>query len=193
MQPSTDPATRLVITGVMDIGALTTGFGTPTPRAIQVYALEDIPDLAEYGLDSANNGAASAVPPPYTFPSGPLNAGEFFTVSIETTNYNAYFGSDPDDTDNVASINGDDAIVLYYNGSVHGGGSSWTVVDRYGVVGEQPSVGNSWNYKNKWAARKDGQGPNPTFNIGEWDISNEIGTTCTTNAACTGRVFPYSP
>jgi hypothetical protein len=185
VQPSTDPATRLVITGVMDIGALRTSSNTPTPRAIQVYALEDIPDLSEYGLDSANNGDPSTGAT-YRFPIVSLRAGEFFTVSIEETKFNEYFGSTPDAINNVASINGDDAIVLYYNPN------SWTAVDSYGVVGEQPGSSESWNYQNRWAARKYGQGPNPNFVSAEWTLS-QLTNTCTTNAGCTDAVFPYIP
>ena len=47
-------ATSLIITGVID-GPLSGG----TPKALELYALNDISDMSIYGLGFANNGGGS--------------------------------------------------------------------------------------------------------------------------------------
>jgi hypothetical protein len=47
-------ATDLVITGVMD-ATLTGG----TPKAVEIFVVNDIPDLSVCGLGSANNGGGT--------------------------------------------------------------------------------------------------------------------------------------
>ena len=110
----------LIITGVID-GPLTGGI----PKAIEVYATDDIDDLSIYALGSPNNGAAGGTIE-FEFPSGTAEAGDFFYVASETAEFNNFFGFEPDFTNGVASINGDDAIELFRNGSV---------VDTFGEVG----------------------------------------------------------
>ena len=179
----------LVITSIID-GPLSGG----TPKAIEVFALQDISDMSQYGLESANNGGGSNNSPEYTFPAQPLTAGQFFTVAANTassTQYNTYFGSVPDATSNVVNVNGDDAFLLYFRGNPT---SSWFVVDSYGVVGEQPTAGNSWNYKDRWVLRDNGSRPSFEFDINDWTISNDLTTapacTANTQAGCPGRVRP---
>ena len=70
-------ATGLVLTGVID-GPLTGG----TPKAVELYAASDIPDLSIYGLGVANNGGGSDGIE-YTFPSQPVARGDFFYVASD--------------------------------------------------------------------------------------------------------------
>jgi hypothetical protein len=52
--PSQAIATDLLLTGVVD-GPLTGGL----PKAVELYVVNDIPDLSLYGLGSANNGGGT--------------------------------------------------------------------------------------------------------------------------------------
>lgn len=46
------------------------------------------------------------------------------------------------------------------------------VIDIFGVDGEN-GENQSWNYSNSYAARKNGEGPNATFDESEWDIEEK--------------------
>lgn len=143
----------LIITGVID-GPLSGG----TPKAIELYATSDIADLSIYGIESANNGNAPAGEE-YTF-SGSASAGDYFWIASDAPNFNAFFGFDPTDTSGALFINGDDAMVLYENGSI---------IDTYGVAGVD-GTGEVWDHLDSYAYRVDGTGPNTTFDAAEWDI-----------------------
>jgi uncharacterized protein len=145
----------LVISGVID-GPLSGG----VPKAIELYALTDIPDLSLYGVEGANNGAAASGPE--TMLSGSASAGDFLYVASDTTGFNAFFGFDPDFTGSAASINGDDAIVLYQDGSI---------IDVFGEVGTD-GTGENWEYQDGWAYRSKETGPDgSTFALSNWFFS----------------------
>ncbi|MDX2306135.1 MAG: ExeM/NucH family extracellular endonuclease [Microscillaceae bacterium] len=146
----------LIITGVID-GPRTGGL----PKAVELYVLNDIADLSIYGLESANNGAASAGVE-FTFPNNALTAGTFIYVASEAPGFTAYFGIAPTYTNGVANINGDDAMVLFKNGSI---------VDVYGVIG-QDGTGQVWDHEDGWAYRKNETGPDgATFASANWNFS----------------------
>ena len=194
-QPSNaDPATRLVITGVFDgtIGTTSNNF----PKVIEVYANDYIPDLSEYGVRT-DNGEGTTGTPDYTFPAQPLAAGEFFIVARGTdgapefSDYFPNYSADETTSANTAElfpINGVQAILLYYDPN------SWSLVDIYGAVSETPPVDStpdaSWNYRDGWAYRKDGEGPSATFDLTEWNTSGSDAVDgCTDNDTCTSQ-FP---
>ena len=178
----------LLITGAID-GPLPGGF----PKGIELYAVNAIPDLSIYGIESTTNGAAAAGAE-YTFPADAIAAGTFIYLAHNgaSAGFTQYLGVTPQYEDGVASINGDDTVILYKNG---------TIEDLLGRVGEDGS-GKDWDFLDGWASRKDGKGPNATFDAAEWsfsganaldgcDKSDDTGT----NAEC-GSVFPvgtYSP
>lgn len=172
----------LLITGVID-GPLPSGF----PKGIELYAVNDIADLSIYGLESTTNGA-DATGAEYTFPADAIAAGTFIYIgnSGSTAGFQQYLGVTPQYEDSVMSINGDDTVILYKNA---------TIEDTIGVIGEDGS-GTDWDHLDGWAYRKDGKGPNATFDSSEWtfsganalngcDKSDDTGT----NAEC-GSVFP---
>jgi uncharacterized protein len=103
---------NLVITGVID-GPLSGGL----PKAIEIYVRTDIADLNTYGVGSANNGGGSNGQE-FTFPAAAAAAGTYVYVASESTGFTSFFGFAPDYTSSVASLNGDDAIELFQNGSV---------------------------------------------------------------------------
>ncbi len=145
---------RLV--GVID-GPLSGG----VPKGIEFYVGSDIADLSVCGFGSANNGGGSDGEE-FTFPAVAVSAGTFLWVASEATGFNTWFGFAPDYTDGAASINGDDAIELFCNGSV---------VDVFGDINTDGS-GTAWEYMDGWAYRVDNTGPDgSTFVIGNWSFS----------------------
>lgn len=151
----------MVITGAYD-GPLSGG----TPKGVELYVLEDIPDLSLFGLGSANNGGGTDGQE-FTFPSVSATAGDFLYVSTEATNFTAFFGFAPDYTDGSMGINGDDAVELFENG---------TVIDVFGTIDCDPNVSMSacpeWEHTDGWAYRNDSTGPDgETFVLASWTFS----------------------
>lgn len=146
---------QLIITGVID-GPLSGG----VPKAVELYAESDIADLGIYGLESANNGNTASAPE-FTFPSVALSAGETIYVASESISFNTFFGFEPDYTSGATAINGDDAILLYQNG---------TAIDVFGEVGVDGS-GEPWDYLDGWAYRNSDSSTSTTFNVTDWTFS----------------------
>ncbi|WP_295044758.1 ExeM/NucH family extracellular endonuclease [uncultured Paracoccus sp.] len=147
---------NLMLTGVID-GPLAGGL----PKAIQLYVRDDIADLSEYGLGSANNGNGS-VGAEFTFPAQPASKGSYIYVATESTGFASYFGFAPDFLSvSAASINGDDAIELFQNG---------LRVDMFGDVNVD-GTGQAWDYLDGWASRKPGSQPAASFDPADWTFS----------------------
>ena len=170
------PTTDLIITGVID-GPLTGGI----PKAVEFYALNDIADLSVYGFGSANNGGGSDGQE-FTFPADSVSAGTFIYVATETTGFNTFFGFDPTYTNGSApSINGDDAIELFKSGAV---------VDVFGDINVD-GTGEPWEYKDGWAYRVDGTGPDgSTFVLDNWFFSGPNALDNETSNATAATPFP---
>lgn len=172
----------LLITGVID-GPLPGGF----PKGFELYAVNAIPDLSIYGLESTTNGAA-ATGAEYTFPTDAIAAGTFIYIghNNSSSGFTQYLGVTPQYEDNVASVNGNDTVILYKNDVIE---------DLLGRVGEDGS-NTDWDHLDGWAYRKSGNGPSATFDASEWtfsganaldgcDKSDDTGT----NSECSS-VFP---
>ena len=154
-------STDLLLTGVFD-GPLAPG---ALPKGIELYVLNDIADMSEYGIGSANNGGGSDGVE-YTFPAVSATAGSYLYLATESASFEAFFGFQPDfvddGTSSSVSINGDDAIELFHNG---------TVVDVFGEINVDGS-GQPWEYMDGWAYRLDGTGPDgSTFVLSNWMFS----------------------
>lgn len=170
-------ASDLLISGVLD-GDLSGG----TPKAIELYVLNDIADLSLYGLGAANNGGGTDGEE-LTF-SGSATAGSYIYVNNSSTdaNFGAVFGFSADFSSSAASINGDDAIELFFNGSV---------VDTYG----DPDVNGDnedWDYTDSWAYRLDGTSANAGFNSADWSFGGRSaldGLDAAQHAATLGPIF----
>ena len=76
----------LMISAVYD-GPLSGG----TPKGVELYVINDIPDLSVYGLGSANNGGGSDGEE-FTFPAEAATAGSFIYISSNDTSFMDYFG-----------------------------------------------------------------------------------------------------
>ncbi|MCZ4410580.1 HYR domain-containing protein, partial [Cryomorphaceae bacterium 1068] len=149
------PTFALIITGVID-GPLSGG----TPKAIELYAAQDIVDLSIYGIGSANNGGGTDGEE-FTL-SGSATAGSYIYIASETTGFSNYFGFAPDFTDGSAGINGDDAIELFENGSV---------IDVFGDI-DTDGTGEAWDYLDGWAYRNSDSEPSgSTFGLASWSFS----------------------
>jgi len=145
----------LVLTGVFD-GPLTGG----TPKAVELYVINDIADLSIYGIGSANNGGGTDGEE-FTFPAGTVSAGEYIYLGHEGSNtgsFATFFGIGPDFLTSAVNVNGDDAIELFMNGSV---------VDVFGDSGTD-GTNQGWEYLDGWAYRMDATGPDGSA----WTISN---------------------
>jgi len=145
---------NLIITGIFD-GPRTGGL----PKGVELYAINDIADLSAYGIGSSFNGAASSGED-FTL-SGSASAGQFLTVSYESTEFNNWFSSPPTFTSSAANINGDDVIELFYQS---------TAIDVYGVLGVD-GTGEAWEYMDGWAYSKNDREVSTTFNSADWTFS----------------------
>ncbi|MBI3134891.1 MAG: T9SS type A sorting domain-containing protein [Bacteroidetes bacterium] len=145
----------LILTAVFD-GNLTGGL----PKGVELFTVNDIPDLSIYGLGSANNGLGTDGEE-FSFPAVSVSAGTYIYVASESTGFTSFFGFSPDYTTSAVNVNGDDAIELFENGSV---------IDVFGeitYVGAQP-----WGYSDGFAYRNNNTGPDgSTFVIGNWTLS----------------------
>lgn len=164
----------MIITGAFD-GPLTGG----KPKVVELYVINDIADLSLYGFGSANNGGGSDGEE-LTF-TGSASAGDFIYITDSMTDFNTYFGFDADFESNTAAINGDDALELFYNGSV---------IDTFGDINTS-GTGEAWEYLDGWAYRVNSTGPDgSSFVLSNWFFSGvDAVDGCTTNDSC-ASVFP---
>ena len=171
----------LVISGVFD-GPLPGGH----PKGIELHVIKDIPDLSVYGLEKAPNGAMSIGSQAYTFPSDSYSKGDFIYIAVETPMFTQYMGFAPTYTGtSEVDHNGDDAILLYYNGAL---------ADVFGEVGTD-GTGEFWDSVDGWAYRNANSGPNTSFTEEEWTFSSpnvldgcDLGDDTGTNAGCASTI-----
>ena len=147
---------NLVLTAVYD-GPLTGGL----PKGIELYVLNNIADLSNYGIGSATNGGGSDGQE-FTFPPVSVAAGTFIYVASEAIEFQNYFGFAPDYTTSHVNINGDDAIEVFGNS---------VVIDVFGDIMLDGS-GEPWDYLDGWAYRNNLTGPDgSTWALGNWTMS----------------------
>ena len=106
------------------------------PKAVELYVVDDIPDLTQYALGSADNGGGSNGEE-FTFPSIAVLAGTYIYVASESTGFTTFFGFAPTFTSAAVNVNGDDAIELFSNGAV---------VDVFGEINVD-GTGEDWNIR----------------------------------------------
>ena len=164
----------LIITGVLD-GPLSGGI----PKAVELYVTADIADLSIYGLGSANNGGGSDGEE-FTFPAVVAAAGTYIYVASEAVGFTDFMGFPPDHTSGALSVNGDDAIELFKNGSV---------IDLFGDI-NLDGTGQPWEYLDGWAARNPGTTASPIFNVTDWTFSGPNAFDGETSNASAATPFP---
>ncbi len=164
---------ELVLTAVFDCD-LSGG----TPKGVEIYATADISDLSIYALGSANNGSAGADTIEFNFPAGSLTAGDYIYVASDSSQFDAFFAFFPNYVSSAVNINGDDAVILFKNGAKH---------DVFGDI-MMDGTGQPWEYKDGWAARVPGTGPDATFVLANWTYLNGGVDGETTNATAANPV-----
>jgi hypothetical protein len=170
-------ANDLVITGVMD-ATLTGG----TPKVVEIFVVNDIPDLSVCGLGSANNGGGSDGQE-FTFEAAAATAGSYLYVASESENFVTYMGFSPTHVGGSAvGINGDDGVELFCNN---------TVIDTFGDINVDGN-GEAWEYLDGWAYRNSDTGPDGgTFVLANWTFSgaNALDGVATNDTAAAAK-FP---
>lgn len=159
----------LAITGAFD-GPLSGGL----PKVVELYALEDIPDLSRWAVGAANNGGGSDGVELVL--SGAASQGDFIYIAdtgstFDSTVFSDYFGFTPAllfdgnfSNGGAASINGDDAIEIFFDGDNDAGGdpnvgTGFEVVgDTFGDI-DTDGTGEPWEYLDGWAYRANGTSP----------------------------------
>ena len=166
--PLTPPdANALVLTAVLDMDLPEAG---STGKAVQVQAMDDISDLSWYGVGVANNGGGTDGQE-YQFPAVGLDSGQVVWLVRDALAYANYFGANFAsngivlDASSAISQNGDDAIELFFNG---------TVVDLYGDL-DVDGTGEAWEYTDSWAFRtcnvdESLRTPSTTFDVTQWTL-----------------------
>lgn len=150
----------LVITGVLDVD-----IDNPTPtvavQAVEVYVIEDIPDLSLYGIGVANDGGGSDGQE-FTFPSVAASAGDYLVIASDAADFATFFGFPSDFNSTMLDMSGDDAVELFYNGSV---------IDTFGDINVD-GTNEPWEYFDGWAYRKDEtQANSGVFSFSNWIYS----------------------
>lgn len=182
---ATSGRSDLMITGIID-GPRTGGL----PKAIELYAINDIADLSTWNVQNYNNGGATATNTLNL--NGSVNAGDYIYVASESTEFNAFFGFAPTFIGSAVNVNGNDAVVLRNN---------TTIVDAFGVIGENPGVDTTWNYQDAWFYRVNESLATPNWTASNWffvtgqsDGLDSLGTsgTNTTNTSLSMPVGTYA-
>ncbi|MEQ8849196.1 hypothetical protein [Botrimarina sp.] len=146
----------LIVTGMFD-GPLTGG----VPKVVELFAVEDIPDLGKWAIGAANNGGGTDGAE--TILSGSASAGDFlYVVDGGFDTFAAYFGFTPDlifdgsfDTGGgAAAINGDDAIEVFFDNDMDGDFATSVVGDVFGDINVD-GTGQPWDHLDGWAYRND--------------------------------------
>ena len=167
---------NLIITGAYD-GPLSGG----TPKGVELYVVNDIADLSAYGIGSANNGGGTDGEE-YTLPADSATKGDFIYIATEIPNFTTWFGFAPDyNGGSAVSINGDDAIELFHNGSV---------IDVFGDINVD-GTGQPWEHLDGWAYRNADTGPDgATFVLGSWSFSGPNALDGETTNGTAATPFP---
>ena len=176
VQMPTTPA--LMITGVVDPQP-----GGSGAKAIELYALQDIPDMSIYGVGAANNGGGTDSVE-FSFPADAVTAGTCitYTDSSNATKFLEFFGVDATYlVSTAAGINGNDAIELFENG---------TLIDVFGDA-DVDGVGTDWEYTDGFAYRKSGMMPSTTFVVSDWVYSGVDALQSSTFQPNTDFLIPF--
>lgn len=130
-------------------------------------------DLSAYSIGNYSNGGTTLGGGASTLLTGTLAPGDSYVISYESSDspgvglFFQTYGFDPDNFDQGAFVNGDDAIALFL-GAATGDGSDATLVDVYGAIGVDGS-GEAWEYTDGYSYRSfNTVAGTATFTPGEW-------------------------
>jgi len=175
----------LSLYGITDF-SISSGAG----RAIHLKAEGYIPDLSIFGIGVANNGGGSDGQE-YTFPSISVNPGQHILLARDSAAMHNYLGNgcysnfDHVIEDNLPySINGDDAIELFLNGSV---------IETFGDVNVD-GTGQPWEYRDSWAYKLGATAGMPggtSFSGFDWSIGAPNCTDFSINTLNSNCPYPF--
>ena len=173
----------LMITGIID-GPLSGG----TPKAVELYAIEDISDLGFFGIGSANNGGGTDGVELVL--SDSIAKGSFIYIATEEPNFKTWFVSNPNFVDEYATaINGNDAIELFYDSTKTFSGREF-VIDVFGDINID-GTGTNWEYSNGWAYRVNYTAADSSiFNSHNWIFSGVDALDGESSNATASTPFP---
>ena len=143
-----------------------------TYENIELYAVNDIDNLSDYGIDVTNGSSSS----PYEWFNDitSLKAGEYLMVYYNT-NWKNYFDLSSARTYkqeyvyDLRNISSDyKNVALYKKGNPSGN----ILIDVYGTLGTNPNE-TATDFHEGWAYRKNGRGASTTFNISDWNIRDK--------------------
>lgn len=166
------PKSKLVISGVFTD---TTNNGKA--RGVELYAIGDISDLNDYGLSLSLDGSGLVTAPTYNLPTGPITAGTYIYVTSNAAEFISYLGPRSNINQNavVALMDGNDAVELFFNGSM---------VDVYGEVSYSGPI--TWGYESGWAMSQANRNATPSFVENDWVIAKGAWLNCNSNLGCPG-------
>ena len=139
-------------------------------EGIELYAVNDIEDLARFGISISNGNATSRQ---YNLNSTPLKAGQYFMLYYNS-NWANFFSNENSSSYKSQYINN-----VRYLSDGHYNINLWdgtNKVDAYGNSA-QTAANSAWDTDQGWAYRKNGRGANPIFNINDWNIEKTEFTT----------------
>jgi hypothetical protein len=125
---------------------------------VELFVVNDIPDLSVCGVGSANNGGGSDGQE-FTFEAVAATAGSYLFVTTDNDQFVSYMGFAPTVITNAMAINRDDGVELFCND---------IVVDTFGDINVDGN-GEAWEFLDGWAYRNSGTGPDGVaFVIANW-------------------------
>ncbi|GIR22275.1 MAG: hypothetical protein CM15mP36_14820 [Flavobacteriales bacterium] len=148
--------------GIIDF---TVPSGGSDGKAIHVLVTADIADLSNYGIGVANNGGGTDGEE-YFLPEGSATAGQHILIARSPAAMEAYGMTGFDqvlEASSSISQNGDDAIELYFGGSV---------IETFGDP-DVDGTGEAWEYTDSWAYKID-----DAWTYGGVDCTDGSTTTC---------------
>ena len=165
-----------MITGVMD-GTLSLA-GGGSPKMVEIYAINAIPNLSLYALSRASNGNPTfdVFGAEYILPNISLNAGDFYyavgnSFNDMTVAFDAIF---PAKTavrvrNNGTNSNGNDVTGLFFHatGDFVNDGANATLIDVVGVPGVD-GFNTPWDHEDSWLYSNDDRTPSATFDVTKW-------------------------
>jgi len=154
-----DANTKLIISEVVDPKDHYQG------RFVELYNVGtstiDFSTDVWYLVKQSNGGSFSRVQL-----TGSMLAGSIYVVGNNDGDFSTYYGFSADLYGSLITGNGDDGYFLYYGGDE----TSGTLIDAYGVIGED-GTGKPWEYLDTKAVRlRSVTLPNTTWTATEWDI-----------------------
>ena len=166
----------VIITGVLD-GDLSGG----NPKCAELYVSGTV-DLSSYSVNNYNNGSSSSSNT--TSLSGTYTNEYVYVVKSDSaSSFVSCFGSAGDFANVISgaapNISGDDCVVLF-NGD--------EIVDVYGHIGVD-GTGTSWEQKDGFAIRLDGERPSSIFDVSGWSVDK--GGVDGLTAAQHGTTVPF--